>query len=770
MGKLILPGNTSFIASYGMQDTSVFGGAFPAGTPIQDGEPKREVPRSYQIRVGQNLILTPRSEVGNLTPFEVLNYVARTTDLIQIAEFILLNQVSGRSWDVIPADSEDKSNYKKEIKIAVDFLKYPDKERSYSRWLRKAFKNITRYDAFSVYKRRDKKGNLYGLTVLDGALIKPIIDSNGNRPLPPIPAYQQIVYGTPRGEWTTDDLIYAPLSEELVGNYGVGPVERILLATLKYLNKQAYDYAYYNQGSTPDGGLYALKTNDQSQWDPDMIQAFEDNWMINMSDASRRQSLKFVPDGTYVKTKEYTWDMKQEAWFGKLVCTSFGIPQAIFQTTINRATADTEDRQQTELGLQPYITFVEEFFTGVIQNDLGFETLKFKTIDEKLEDEAAKVTKNIQYLTTGIYNRNEIRQDEGKEPIEGGDDYTVVVGNAVIPLDQIGKVPMVAPMPGMQDQQNNPTAGEKPIKSPSNKSPNDKSPKPPTNPGFKGVNAARPPKTNTPVSGGSSGKVASGAGTISKSDKIEDIEEALNDYKRFLIKRFKKGGNLLGYQHIDLPEMLIKTVESELSNVSSIADIFNLFKGGQGSGNFGHSGRPGEVGGSNSSNSSSDSHPDEEDKKEKEVHDSILEWEINEGYDIYSLGKGGQGSGNFGHSGRPGEVGGSGPGGGNEHNPHPGDAGANVNGSPSDPSVGRQGESLNYEDTKGSKATEDHYDDLARHPEDVTTDEEARGLLDYEHNQFKMIPLINKLITKFKTDNPNPSRKEIVEFINSTLR
>ena len=40
-------------------------------------------------------------------------------------------------------------------------------------------------------------GDLYGLQILDGSTIKPLIDDRGMRPMTPYPAYQQILYGFP---------------------------------------------------------------------------------------------------------------------------------------------------------------------------------------------------------------------------------------------------------------------------------------------------------------------------------------------------------------------------------------------------------------------------------------------------------------------------------------------------------------------------------------------------------------------------------------------
>jgi phage portal protein BeeE len=524
-----------------------FGGVFPAGTPFPNNEPDRQQPRAHQIRSAQNYILAPRQEIDGLTPFAILDFVAKSTDLIQIAENLLLNQISGRRWDILPADPEDKGKYEAEQKVLKEFFKHPDRERTYSQWIRKALKNITRYDAFTLYKRKNKRGGLYGLNIVDGSTIKIVVDSNGNKPIPPYPSYQQIIYGTVRGSWDSKELIYAPMSEDLKGNYGISPVERILQATMKYLRKQNFDYAYYKEGAFPDGGLYAVRPNDQSQWTAEDIVLFQENWDYRMADHTKRQSLTFVPDGQLHRTKEYKWDTLQEEWFGRIVCTTMGIDFQTFSKQINRATAEVDDRKQTDVGLKPYIKHIEDILTDIIQVDFGFEALAFKIIDEKLEDQDAKVNKNDTYLKNGIYNRNEIRREEGKEPIEGGDVYTVQVGNAVIPLNNIEKVI---------------TIGNKEDGVDSN-APNN-------------VKGAKLEAKDVEMDASNRPVLTDNKKDNKETAKKKEVQKALSHYKNFLIKRFKEGRSLKGYSNESLSEDFIVKVES--SDIQNIGNIIEIFK------------------------------------------------------------------------------------------------------------------------------------------------------------------------------------------------
>src|SRR5260221_8212598 len=95
-------------------------------------------------------------------------------------------------------------------------------------------------------------GDPLDLWVLDGSTIKPLLDESGGRPEAPAPAYQQILYGFPRGEYTPqtfarDDgtkvtpgaiqagqLIYRRRVERTWTPYGFSSTEQALMDGLLY--------------------------------------------------------------------------------------------------------------------------------------------------------------------------------------------------------------------------------------------------------------------------------------------------------------------------------------------------------------------------------------------------------------------------------------------------------------------------------------------------------------------------------------------------------
>jgi hypothetical protein len=65
-------------------------------------------------------------------------------------------------------------------------------------WLNIALEEILVLDAWAIWPQKTVGGELYGLQILDGSTIKPLIDDRGMRPMPPYSSYQQILFGFPR--------------------------------------------------------------------------------------------------------------------------------------------------------------------------------------------------------------------------------------------------------------------------------------------------------------------------------------------------------------------------------------------------------------------------------------------------------------------------------------------------------------------------------------------------------------------------------------------
>ena len=82
--------------------------------------------------------------------------------------------------------------------------------------------------------------------------IKRVLDVTGRTPLPPDPAYQQILKGIPAVDYSSDDLVYMMRNPRVSRIYGYSPVEQILTTVNIALRRQMSQLEHYTSGNVPE--------------------------------------------------------------------------------------------------------------------------------------------------------------------------------------------------------------------------------------------------------------------------------------------------------------------------------------------------------------------------------------------------------------------------------------------------------------------------------------------------------------------------------------
>ncbi len=200
--------------------------------------------RRFDYPTGYNLDYTPRSYEA--IKFSDLRALSDSCDVLRSVIETRKDQIEALDWSIrIRTDKNDKgaaatAEQQKRIDAITDFLQYPDKRNSWQQWLRTWLEDMFVLDAACLYKRRNRKGDLWALEPLDGATIKILLDDTGRMPLPPSPAYQQILHGVPATdfsgdvgdgseEFTSEELIYMMRNPRAHKVYGYSHVEQVII-------------------------------------------------------------------------------------------------------------------------------------------------------------------------------------------------------------------------------------------------------------------------------------------------------------------------------------------------------------------------------------------------------------------------------------------------------------------------------------------------------------------------------------------------------------
>ena len=450
---------------------ALFGPGIPVPPgPIDPPDPAtgRPAPRQYQYPVSWNL----PGITGKLIPWQVLRDAA-DVGLIRRCIEVRKQQLTGLDWDIgvrktaIEAERQNekradagKKSSRSEIEGAMrdrlrpdierirQFWRRPDRQNGYNfaEWLGNVLEELLVLDALAIYPRHTKGGQLYGFEVLDGSTIKPLLDNRGMRPSPPNAAYQQILQGFSRGEftattspdaitpdnplgvlnpWNADSLIYKRRLIRTWTPYGFSPVEQCLTEMHLWMKRQEWLTAEYDDGAAPNVPVALSEAMAERIKSPAELRAWEAGFNADLAgDARARHRAKFLPPGATIPTlpsmdSRYKKDFDE--FLIKLLCTFFDLSPAslgfmesggLGGASYHEGQADVEERK----GVLPWCRWLSDFIEEISTEFLDMPPeLEFRFLGLDEEDEAAASAVTDEQVRGGRLTLNEARDRHGQD-------------------------------------------------------------------------------------------------------------------------------------------------------------------------------------------------------------------------------------------------------------------------------------------------------------------------------------------------------------------
>ena len=428
---------------------------FGPGSPITPGainpvrEDGRPDPRRYEFQVAQNINITET----RLVPFKTLRASADQIDILRRCIEVIKNKVTGLDWDItlgtdasekiaataggdhVRAMAKAREKYTDEITRMRQFWENPDRSNglTFSDWLMIALEEILVVDAWAIWPQRAVNGDLYGLQILDGTTIKPLLDDRGMRPMPPTAAFQQILYGFPRaeftandddpkadGEFTADDLQYLVRNRRTTSVYGFSPTERALPLADIYLRRQQWIRAEYTDGVLPE---LMFTTDENWGTNPDLLRAYENIFNDDLAgQTQQRKRLRLLPAGmTPVQFEAYGEKFKDtlDDYLITSICGHYGVQPAEigFSPKGGLGGAGFEEGRAESaeaIGTQPLVNWISKMLTNISYTYLGMpRELEFKLMTSKRLDNEANARKSQIEVTSAGKTINERRSELG---------------------------------------------------------------------------------------------------------------------------------------------------------------------------------------------------------------------------------------------------------------------------------------------------------------------------------------------------------------------
>lgn len=437
----------------------------PALINIPRSDTGRADPRSYQYDPAVNLQLSTRQ--GHV-PWATLQAAADqplfrkciqlrkticdlefsvTVDPAKVARYAELD--SAPKQDV---ESDLRQKYRNDIARLTDFFQTPDRKNGYSwgQWTGLIMENYLKYDAVAIWPQYTFGGDVFAFKVIDGKTIKPLQDEYGERPLPPFPAYQQILYGFPRGEWTasvetvdgeeitpgypSDQLLYERRIIRSETPYGMSPTEIALIEGLLWSSRFRWMLAEYTEGVQPESFLL---NKGELDWTPEQVTEYER--YINQrlqGNTAERMKWPLLPPGVEPVQSVYPGEKyrtEYDLMIIKLVAGCFGVPvtelgfveTGSLGATFHEGNEDILYRQTR----RPDAQWLSGIATKLARQHLGMSPdLKVQILGLESEDEAAADQVVQNRVSSGRMTYNEARAQGGLPPYDFAEaDMPVVV-------------------------------------------------------------------------------------------------------------------------------------------------------------------------------------------------------------------------------------------------------------------------------------------------------------------------------------------------------
>ena len=395
---------------------------FAPGQPLTPYYGYNRQPRERNYNPGRNVSTDTRP--GRI-PYVTIKQMVESYDVAMICIRHAIQDLRSMRVRFEMMDGYGK-NDPKALARGRDFMRYPDGKLDLRSWICKHATDVWRYDCGTLYRQRDRAGNLIRLPIPDGTLFAPMLDYFGSQPEGQAPAYQQFVQGIPWDYLRAEDLIYKPMWPHTEDPYGVSPIETVLVNANTDIRLQQYFLQFFTTGTVPEA--FAMAPEDQS--DKDALAEWQETYNDwSYGDQAMRWGLRWLPFGTeleFYKPQQFDPDVAEYV-MRRTVSAFMMVPQDLGLTQdVNRATADTQMDTQFRINSLPNVSYYEDMIDNILQQDLGLPIqMRFDTGREK-EDRLVEAQAWQIYISTAMAS-----PDEGREK---------VLGFPVDPDEKIGRL------------------------------------------------------------------------------------------------------------------------------------------------------------------------------------------------------------------------------------------------------------------------------------------------------------------------------------------
>jgi hypothetical protein len=441
-------------------ESGFFGPSVPM-TPVlteKEAQESGAKGRAYDYPTGVNLQTTQSRRGDSGTSFQELRALADAWPVIRLIIETRKDKVCKLRSVFQLKDAKARREQQKSGKVdpriqkLEEFFEQPDRDNDGSLWTRQILEDLYVLDACTILPRMTYGGELYALELIDPALIVRRVSIDGRTPLPPDPAYSQLLKGqvvadyclaTGAKDWKQyphDQLIYLRSNPRTHRLYGYSRVEQIDFYVNMALRRMTSQMDYFTAGNMPDW-IATANTN----WSPEQIEEYWNIWDAKRSgNLAERRKLALLPGGTSEpkEMKEPPLNNEFDLFLAKVACYAFSESPQWIERMMNRATAQTSQEEAKIEGVSVDAEFLSRFKTRIIRDWFGWPDIECVLENEIQPDAKTQADIDAVYIAHGVYSPDYVTDRIGV-PEDAKAGRLLMLGANVQKLDDVlaAKVP-----------------------------------------------------------------------------------------------------------------------------------------------------------------------------------------------------------------------------------------------------------------------------------------------------------------------------------------
>ena len=339
---------------------------------------------------------------------------------VQMVKACIKKQLMTIDWDIVNEDEEDEQEYEEVIQKVKTFLEQPNSmgQTFWEVW-GMFMDDVLDLDAGVIFKGRNGAGELVEIYAYDGSKFLFKIEEHGL-----IEGFYQYSFRYPENQpkfFERKDIVYGKIGVNTDNYpYGWSPLQSIQQVVELMIQSDRYNKDFFKNNATPDG-IVSIPMEQES------LERFKFAWEQQVKGKPHKlifhnSEANFTPLAT--SNKDMEW-LEGQKWYFHVIFAAYGLsPQEVgFYENSNRSTGESQERVSVKNAIKPYLKLIEDKINREIIPELtGDDKVKFKWFPE--DDAADKIQhdQTMAKLNANVITINEVRAQEGLEPVEWGDE------------------------------------------------------------------------------------------------------------------------------------------------------------------------------------------------------------------------------------------------------------------------------------------------------------------------------------------------------------